>query len=305
MPPLPTTFATLEEIPEGARSFFEQKDGKFVLQLQGVPVGFAPAADLATANGKVVELRDTNIAVVKAVKDVLGVEVGDITKFGETLKTRFDGVDPVEARALKTKFEGVDPVEYKTLKAQAEELKKGGITKPDDVAAQIQAKIDAAIGPIKTSFETKISGLEGQLNAEKTGREQAQQQLVRKDFETLLVTTGSRLGVDEKMIVPFIGHAMQTFQLENGKFVAKAGGAPLFSETSPAEPMGVEEWIAKQMTAVPGFFKKSNGGGADPAANQGALRPGVTELVNPTPQQLGNPKIAKDIREGRVVVVNR
>lgn len=305
MPPLPTTFATLEEIPEGARSFFEQKDGKFVLQLQGVPVGFAPAADLATANGKVVELRDTNIAVVKAVKDVLGVEVGDINKFGETLKTKFEGVNPDEARALKTKFEGVDPVEYKTLKAQADELKNKGITKPDDVAAQIKQHVETALAAAITPLKTEITGLKSELNTEKQGRTETQKALTRSTFESQLTQAAIKAQVEEKMLQAFIGHAFNTYQLDGDKYVAKNGGAPVFSLVNPAEPISVEEWVATQLTVVPGFFKKSNGGGADPAANPGALRPGVTELVNPTPQQLGNPKIAKDIREGRVVVVNR
>src|SRR4051812_43384559 len=86
MPALTPVVDSLEQVPEAARSFYEPRDGKFVVSLSAAPAGFVPAADLAAANGKIVEFRNNNITLNNEVTEL------------RTLKTAFDGIDPVAAK---------------------------------------------------------------------------------------------------------------------------------------------------------------------------------------------------------------
>lgn len=296
MPALKPTYATRDDIPEALRDFYEARDGKMVLVLDGVPVGFATAASLAEANGKVTEYRDTNIAVLKAIKEILGVDAGsDIAQFGQMLKTKFDGVDPDNYRTMVAKFKDVDPVEYKTLKAKAAELAGKGVQGVDDVTKLINDALAQAMTPLTA----QLTELGNKLTASEAARGEAQTALVRKDFETKLTQAGLKAGVDEKMVPHFVRHALDTFQFENGGFVPKRNGTPLFSPERPAEMLSIDDWIGQQVTETPGFFKPSGGGGTPPNTNQPG-KPGARVLKNPSAADLG--KNADAIMKGDVVV---
>lgn len=115
--PLAPVVDKIEDVPEAARPFYVQKDGKFHVDLSAAPAGFVPAADLAAANGKVVEFRDTNIALTKKV---------------------------TELEPLKTKFEGIDPEVAKADRVKVAELEKKGVKNVDD----IQTVVNAALKPV-------------------------------------------------------------------------------------------------------------------------------------------------------------
>jgi hypothetical protein len=280
MPGLKPTYETLEQIPEALRSHYEPKDGKLVLVLEGAPVGFVPAAELAAANGKVAEFRDTNIALLKEVEPL------------RVVKT--------EHETFKKRYEGIDPTEVVTLRTKVQEFEKNGVKDPKDIGAQITAALEQAVTPLKTQLET----LGQQLETSKREGAEAREQLVRKDFEATLSQKALKAGADERMLPHFVDYAQKTWKLENGTFVAKNGAAPIFSEARPHEPMTPDEWIAKQVTEAPGFFKPSGGGGAGgggglPGGIPGA-KPGARILKDPTPQELG--KNADAILKGDVVV---
>lgn len=126
MPALVPVVDTLESVPEAARSFYEQKDGKYHLSLDGAPVGFVPAAQLAEANGKVVTFRDTNVALLKEIEPL---------------------------RGLKTQFEGIDPAAAKDAISKVAELGKKGVTGEAD----LKTLIDAAVLPLRTQLETQAA----------------------------------------------------------------------------------------------------------------------------------------------------
>ena len=108
---------SLDQVAEAFRPEYTSKDGKFVLAIEGAPAGFVPASELATANGKLTEFRDNNIALLKEV-DTL-----------KPVKTEFE--------AFKVKYDGIDPAEVVTLKAKVAEFEKKGVKDPNDIAAQI------------------------------------------------------------------------------------------------------------------------------------------------------------------------
>lgn len=74
---LKATIESLDAVPEQVREFYEPKDGKFTLRVEGV----VPKTRLD-------EFRDTNIALKRQL---------------EELTTRFDGVDPEKYRELSDK----------------------------------------------------------------------------------------------------------------------------------------------------------------------------------------------------------
>lgn len=115
------TKAEYDALPEVVRSQYQEKDGKYNLQVEGG----ATAEELLALKNKVAEMRDTNIDVMKE-RDLLKTSVA--------------------------KFEGIDPEEYKTLKDEVATLKKKGITKSDDIDAIVQKAIEKATKPIQDAL---------------------------------------------------------------------------------------------------------------------------------------------------------
>jgi hypothetical protein len=113
---------SLDKVAEPLRSEYEQKDGKYVLKVEGQLPGFVAATELTAANARVVEFRDKNIALLQEVEPL---------------------------RVIKTQFEGIDPVAAKEAITQVAELGKKGVKKVDD----LQVAIEAALKPIKEQLE--------------------------------------------------------------------------------------------------------------------------------------------------------
>jgi hypothetical protein len=106
-----------DALPEAVRGHYVEKDGKFVVQVEGVV-----AADEALAlKQKIAEFRDKNVEVMK---------------------------ENEELKALKTKYEGIDPDKYRELDDEVKELRKKGVKSPDDIQTQIDRKLEAATKPL-------------------------------------------------------------------------------------------------------------------------------------------------------------
>lgn len=116
----------IDQVPEPLRSFYEHKDGKFVLSVSGAIPGFVPASELVVANNKVTEFRDTNIALVKE-RDTLKTLEG----FGSL------GVDLETAKAAVTAHKA---------------LKDKGVNTPDDLDTKIAAAVSAAVKPLNDAL---------------------------------------------------------------------------------------------------------------------------------------------------------
>jgi hypothetical protein len=248
----------LEDVAEPARQFYVPKDGKFHLDLSGAPAGFVSAADLAAANAKVVEFRDTNIGLKKTVD---------------------------ELTPLKAAFEGVDPKLAKEALAAQEELKKKGVTKPDDITNIVQAAVNAAVKPLTDQITTITTTAQ---NAQK-----------ERDALTLRSTLGEKFtkaGGEANALNFIVSQAAGIFSVENG--VVKA--APnQFSADKPGEALSIDEWMTRQTKENAFAFKASSGSGADPAkGGSTTTRAGVIVIKNPTPQQLG--QYGDDVRKGKV-----
>jgi len=249
----------LEDVPEAARSFYVQRDGKFHVDLAGAPAGFVSAADLAAANGKVVEFRDKNVALLQEIEPL------------RTLKTNVGDLDIPAARTAQTELA---------------EIKKKGVTKPDDVTKLVQDGITAALKPVQDQLAS-IS------ETAKADKKRADDLMLRQTISDAFTKAGGEPGALDFIVSRTNG----AFVIEGGAIKAAANQ---FSIDKPGEPLTVAEWMARQIKEAPFAFKPSSGGGANPltGGNRQENRAGVTIIKDPTPQQLG--EFAGDVKAGKV-----
>jgi len=262
MPALTPVVDSLDKVPESARTFYEPKDGKFHVILDSAPAGFVSAAELATANGKVVEFRDNNIKLVKEVE---------------------------ELRPLKAKVGDLDLDAAKTAVTELAALKAKGVTKPDDISAQITAAVTAAQKPLLD----EVANMKASSAAD---RKRADDATMRSTISEHFTKAG---GIASALDF-IVQKASSVFHVESGTVKAQANR---FSSEKPGDPLTVEEWLKSQVKESDFAFKLSNGGGADPlrsGGGGGGLKPGQILLKDPTPQQLG--EHADAIRKGTMKI---
>lgn len=237
----------LDQVPEAARTFYEQKDGKYVLKLDGAPAGFVPAADLASANGKVVEFRDKNIALLQEV---------------DTL------------RPLKTQFEGIDPVAAKDAIAKVAELGKKGLKGVDDVTAAMNAAVQAAVKPLQEQLQAQAQS----LATEKT---RADESTLRSKVSDVFLKAGGKANALDFIV----GQAKSVFQVDGGevkaapnKFSADRPGEPLGIQEWITGQVKVNDFA---------FGPSTGTGAVSTQTGNKTVNDTRKVLVDPTPQQLG------------------
>lgn len=248
MPALAPVVDSLDKVPEAARGFYEPKDGKHVLILDGSPAGFVPAADLATANGKIVEFRDTNIALLK--------ENGEL-------------------KPLAEQFKGIDPVAAKAAIAKVADLGKKGVKDVDDIAALVLSAVTAAVAPLQQKLEAN----ETQTAAE---RKRADDLTLRTTIGDKFLKAGGKQGAVDYIV----SKAAEAFKVDAGKVAAlpnqfsadKPGTALGIDEWITRATK--EHDFAFEPSGGSGAAG-SKGVGADPR------RAGQQVLTDPTPKQLG------------------
>lgn len=253
---------SLDKVPEAARSYYEQKDGKYVLSLDGSPAGFVPAADLASANGKVVEFRDKNIALLQEV---------------DTL------------RPLKTQFEGIDPVAAKDAIAKVAELGKKGVKGADDIATMLKSAVDAAIKP----FQDQLTSTAATLASEKA---RADDSTLRSKVADVFLKAGGKANALDFIVT----EAKTVFSVDGGdvkaaanKFSSEKPGEPLGLQEWIGTQVKKNDFAFGPSTGT-GAVNTQTGG------KTGTVNDTRKVLTDPTPQQLG--QYGKEISKGEMRV---
>lgn len=262
MPALAPVIDKLEDAPEAARQFYTARDGKFHVDLNAAPAGFVPAAELAVANGKVVEFRDTNIALTK--------KVGEL----EPAVKKFEGIDPDAARAAITKVA---------------ELEKKGVKGAEDVATLVQNGITAALKPVQEQLAT--------ITSREEATRKANEQLT---LRTTLGEKFTKAGGLPEVLDFIVNKSNGVFIVDNG--VVKAAANQFSADRPGEPLTVDEWVTRQTKESPFAFKKSSGGGADPlPPGGGGPTRPaGQTVLKDPTPQQLG--EHAKDIKAGKVRV---
>lgn len=167
-----------------------------------------------------------------------------------------------ERDALKAKFEGIDPATVAADKAKLADYEKA---KPNERIAELEAKLAAANASANSS--------------------------ILKDAVTgAFVRAGGRLDAADFVLQK----AGDRLAVENGVVVGKG-----FDPSRPGVRLDVDGFIALMVREHGFAFKPSGGGGANPSPGGGGPSR-ANELVDPTPQQLGEHAAA--IKAGRVKV---
>lgn len=127
---------SLEAVPEPVRAEYEQRDGKYVLKLEG------DHPEVVGNRSKVAEFRDNNIRLMKELEAATG--------------------------KLKA-FEGVDPAEYTALKTRVADFEKLG-KDPNSILEVTRKQVEAATGPLLEKL-TRIEAKERAANEQLAKKE--------------------------------------------------------------------------------------------------------------------------------------
>lgn len=261
-----TVLDTLDGLTDELKTEYTPVEGKFHLKIEGQPSGYVSAQDLLTANQKVVEFRDKNIALMK---------------------------ENAELVPLKTKYEGIDPTEAREALAKMKTLGKEGIRDADDLALKIKNAAEELIKPLRDQLAMSTAETAA-------ARQRADEALLHSFIGDRFNKAGGKSNATDFVV----GLAKEEFEVKDGRVIAKPGKFSILKPGDPitAEEWLTSN-IQKNHDYV---FQPSNGGGAPPAKGaQGTTapsktKPGQTILKNPTPQQLG--EFSADIVSGKVRV---
>jgi len=227
---------SLDAVPEALRSEYEkQADGTFALKLEGTPLGFVSAKDYADLNGKIIEFRDTNTKLLKA----LGADSVD------SAVARAAAVAGIDTAKLE-KLKAIDPAEYEALKMKVGKLKDKGVDDPDELETRFKAIL-----------ETSLKGVNDKLEASERARTEAQgradrallRQTIGEKFQKAGGKTSALDFIVDKAPFRVVDNAVKA---QEGKYSAKDGHSPL----------EMDEWLAGVVKEYDFAFEPSKGGGA-------------------------------------------
>ncbi len=198
-------------------------------------------------------------------------------------------------RPLAQKFEGIDPDEYRDLKAEVTKLKKKGVDRPEDIDALI-----------KTSVENALKPVQQELEKERKIREEAQRAADEGKFKELLTADANKAGIAATAMRHVLRDAKDFFELKDGKLVPREG---VKHPSDPLKEMTTDAWFGTLAKSDPYLFEANVGGGAGGNGRRGGAengglgqrKPNARQLINPTPEEMGQHVDA--IAKGDMVVV--
>ena len=258
---------SLDQVTPDLRQHYVSHGDKFVLEMDGEPQGYVSRSSHADMQNKVAEFRDNNIALKSQLEDAA------------KLKAQFDGIDPDQARAA--------------LQSTAE-LSKKGVRKASDVDSAVSSALD--------SFKsTELEPLRKLLSDEREARLQADQKVAQATLKNAVLKSFKAAGGQDQALDFVVNRAGEVFEPNgDGQLQAKAG---VYSTDSPGEALSLNEWMQTQTKDISFAFGSSNGGSSRHGdGNNPTIPAGVRTIKNPTPLELG--QYAKDIRAGRVLIIN-
>jgi hypothetical protein len=229
-------FKTREEIPAEQISLYTDRDGAWVLDVDG-----------AIEKSKLDEIRTSKAALSK--------ELDDLAK-------RFEGIDAEEARTLLAEKQ----------KRDEEKLLKGG----DDAAASEEAQrqereriekvIESRIKGVKGELDKQVASLTGERDA-LTAR------LTAIQIDQGVITVATKRGLRPTALADITARARSVFRLVNGVPAAfESDGKSVRYGRDGLTPMTLDEWVDLQVAEAPHLFESNSGGGAASNAGGAASR---------------------------------
>jgi hypothetical protein len=222
-------YATEEEIPEGYRSLYVERNGRF--EFSGVK-GIKTQADV----------------------DRLTVALAKERKDHKEVKDRFavyaDLGDPNEV---------IDKLgQVESLSEQVEALKQGG--QFDEVKAEpiIKARVNQAVGPLereKQNLQRQLDAVNGKLSTVEQEKNQLSTTIVMDRVERAVRDAAIEAKVLGTAVYDVISRARNIFEYDEGKIVTKDG-------TEAIAGLTPKEWLKDMIEKAPHWWPTSAGGGA-------------------------------------------
>lgn len=225
----------LSQVPEAFRSEYVERDGKFVLKLEGDHPSVSTAVGNANQTitdlrAKVDSFRENNVKLLKGIG-------------AESLE---DAVAKLEA------LRQVDPAEYKALKEKVEKLGNKGVKSEDDLAAIISREVGKV-----------AEQLNARLDESEKKRVDAENAAASEKLRSTLSAAAVRAGVADSAVDDFLARGLQTFRVIDGNVTAVGpNGTPLFSEQKAGVPLSPDEYAAGLQKTAPHLFGESKGAGS-------------------------------------------
>lgn len=271
-------YATINEIPEALKAEYEQRDGRYVLKVEGDLPGLVPEAQLNEQKNKVIEFRDNNVKLLRA----LGADGVEQALERANLYKDFT---PERLRALRD----IDPEQYREMKARVEALGSKGIKDEKDIDERIKNAVATVVNPLQEKFE-------------KSERERiaSEEKLADEKFKASVSKEAISLGAKPNAIEFLQGKAKEKFIVKDGEVKAKPDQ---FSQAKPGEPLSLQEWMGVALKEFDFAFEKSTGGDSKGSGKgTGASRHGNKVVFNgaPDPNALGS--LLDEFTAGKVQV---
>jgi hypothetical protein len=238
---LKLTYATEEDIPEGYRDLYTERNGQW--EFTGVD-GLKTQVDIDRISNALRKEREDH----KKAKDALSA---------------FGDLNPEELQQKLSDFDSLQE-QYEALKASG-----GGKATEEQIESAVNARIKAALGPVERQRDSLQKQLDStkQLVAEKDGAISSLNQSIMNDrIERAVRDAAVAAKVQPSAVNDAVLNSRGLFEIEEGtnKIITKdvAGVTPGLSPT---------EWMKDMQERAPHWWPVSVGGGAGGAGGSGNL----------------------------------
>ncbi|MBI1178315.1 hypothetical protein GC207_12840 [bacterium] len=227
-----------EEAPAELASLYVERDGAFVLDVEG-----------AVDKTKLDEFRTTNVALLKE---------------RDELKQRFEGIDPEEFKQLKEAHQ----------KAEEERLLRGNSPHPGPLPGgareseeEKERKLQAERERIEKVIEGRVKNfrgdLEKQINQLTTERDALNTRLAAIQIDQGVITAATKRGLRSTAMADITSRARTVFRLVNGVPTAfEPDGKAVRYGRDGLTPLSIDEWVDGQVAEAPHLFEPNTGGGS-------------------------------------------
>ena len=238
-------FKSKEEVPAEHLSLYAERDGGWVLDVEG-----------AVEKGKLDEFRNNNVA---------------LTKERDDLKQRFDGIEPEEARALLAEKQKAEEEKLLNGSPQTAALPNAVTENTEKEKAAERERIEKVIEGRVKSIEAELDKQIGTLTVE---RDALLERLTAVQIDQGVMTVATKRGLRPTAIADITARARSVFKLVNGNPAAfEADGKSVRYGRDGLTPMTLEEWVDTQVSEAPHLFESNAGGGAAGNTSGGGTRP--------------------------------
>ncbi|MDB6053759.1 MAG: hypothetical protein JWN25_1282 [Verrucomicrobiales bacterium] len=213
-------YPTASEIPNEIKAFYVEQNGAWILDAEG-----------AVDKSRLDEFRNNNLALSQEV---------------QTLKARFEGIDPANYKAL---------AERDAARAEQELLQKG---------------------EFQTVLEQKTQALKGELNSRikqaEVERDQLRNRLEEIQIDQAVTAAATQRGLRPSAMTDLLNRARASMELREGKVNIRTSDGQGIQINGDGTPMTLEQWTDQLQQAAPHLFEPNFGSGAPNHSSGGAVR---------------------------------